>query len=848
MSRISLVHVSPNASFQHREIFRIVDLKFGSAGLQLKRFLWLINAHDQLISFPEICSNTSAIIKSCETAWDIQDPIISELLKVIPILDWISDNRKLLADKIGPDFDRQPTRVKDHPIMSRGSSRHPLYTTLWNHHEDESSRNDYGLLQGHLLVAFAGELLHAENQTNYENYDSLREWKGTANSPYPACLAVRELSEAQHIPLIRQLAVRNSPKDFAKSLNRLPEIRSKVLLDRVDDLRRFLQKHHGIEDWVIRSQSKIKGTPGGGSLKVTGYVEISPQLIKVDLPLGDSGSPLDDCGITSLVSEIGISHSEQVERLESDLAPDEIDQQEMILTEFDQNQTGTVAANAGAQLRHIAMANQFFPWSYQQLSLAELSDALSKTMDWIDANVKGKKPHIIASAKTLERLELICLMRFMIFTGSSFDRAQEAIIYLQNQPNQDIDLTYLYTDGQPGSWRIRAIHPDYKSQVVQDNGLDRARTDYFTLPDISHSGKILSFLVSTAKWYAMPLDPPLPEYKLVRRDSKKTREQLHDLLKELDPSGRLTEQKISTFLFNRILEVSQGDICAASIICGQAHPLARVRLFYSVYSVEALQKLYLSAVEGLSGQLLKARQSKITITSPSLPENPYSVGSRLCPNFEAAKDAVNNLKMGLLENRNSDVETKFHNLYVIWMIWHFLFATACRGIITPYLPVSEIDAQTGVGLLADKDDGTGYKARFIWIPPFVLKLMGNFEKYLGLFAKSCSFTVDGHDPFFVKQDPLKNKIYAEIVRPTTLQPVMNRFLPYPVNFHRRFMRTELLTRGCPSEVVDAWMGHWNFGEEPWGPYSSFSFLEYRATLEKYLVPLMQDLGLDGTVP
>ena len=69
------------------------------------------------------------------------------------------------------------------------------------------------------------------------------------------------------------------------------------------------------------------------------------------------------------------------------------------------------------------------------------------------------------------------------------------------------------------------------------------------------------------------------------------------------------------------------------------------------------------------------------------------------------------------------------------------------------------------------------------------------------------------------------------VRPKTLVPIMQDFLPFPVNIHRRFVSSELLDAGCPPEIVSAWMGHWHRGEEPWGKFSSFSFHDYVSVLE-----------------
>ena len=72
--------------------------------------------------------------------------------------------------------------------------------------------------------------------------------------------------------------------------------------------------------------------------------------------------------------------------------------------------------------------------------------------------------------------------------------------------------------------------------------------------------------------------------------------------------------------------------------------------------------------------------------------------------------------------------------------------------------------------------------------------------------------------------------------------LMQDFLPFPVNIHRRFVSSELLDAGCPPEIVSAWMGHWHRGEEPWGKFSSFSFHDYVSVLESFLDPLIEYLG------
>jgi len=55
----------------------------------------------------------------------------------------------------------------------------------------------------------------------------------------------------------------------------------------------------------------------------------------------------------------------------------------------------------------------------------------------------------------------------------------------------------------------------------------------------------------------------------------------------------------------------------------------------------------------------------------------------------------------------------------------------------------------------------------------------------------------------------------------------------------------LLERECPVEVINAFMGHFERGEEPWGIYSGLSPLVYRDILKDKLVPLLNEDGWEA---
>jgi hypothetical protein len=174
------------------------------------------------------------------------------------------------------------------------------------------------------------------------------------------------------------------------------------------------------------------------------------------------------------------------------------------------------------------------------------------------------------------------------------------------------------------------------------------------------------------------------------------------------------------------------------------------------------------------------------------------------------------------------------------------YATSCRAIISPFIASSEIDADTGLAALADKDGPDHHKNRLVWIPEEVRKQIRGYEAHRkallelfgGHFVKSNAVVPDC---FFLRVTD-KGQFAFVAVKPSTLAEQMKGFIRLPANVHRRFLRTELIEDGCPAEIVDAFMGHWSRGEEPHGWFSSFSYIEHVGVLEKHLVPILRDLG------
>jgi hypothetical protein len=209
------------------------------------------------------------------------------------------------------------------------------------------------------------------------------------------------------------------------------------------------------------------------------------------------------------------------------------------------------------------------------------------------------------------------------------------------------------------------------------------------------------------------------------------------------------------------------------------------------------------------------------------------IGNEACPTTEAVRERIYQLQEKMARFGRSGKQDDwrcFHNVFTLYVIWMFCYATGVRGIHTPYLPMDAIDADTGIARLRDKDSGDGTHVRLVWLPPFVREEMRRYELFLQQrYANRpsdlpCFFILDDGRTVEVcpsSQVCLMKEPWMLEGLPTEL--AADSFFPFRINVHRRFMINELAAAGCPPQLCDAWAGHWNFGEAPWQPDSSYFF-------------------------
>jgi integrase len=822
-----------------------------------RKFLWEINAPSHLRALFLVCTNVQQILLSAEQTWKVSlNKWNLEPWRVF--LTWILPRDNLLSAIGGAwsdVFDPQ-----EHPMKDFGIERYSVYAAMCNSHPEKDCQLLFQLLQAHLLVAHVSLMQNPEHTTleQWESYAGKKDLLLKIANPEPAARAVRLIfGDPKNKSLLQklELPLQSPPDLFLKKLGSAHL--NETERDTFADIRVFFEKAFEGRTQITRRMFAGESSGWGARVGTAGAV-----IVEYEADLNDPDDEGSTRGKHATVNRAKLTEAEYDELLESDDCPLENEEEEETdLNVFDEpgfnKDPGAYHEASRAQANHVEMANQFFRWSYGSLVPAELYHLIIE----LPAAMMLLLTRQPLTQKVLDDLEVLALVQVMFWTSSPLELAQSLKVFGPTTTDKEKDVDLAFSPGSESEdpkWQIRAPLPEYaKQQLIVPEGTSRQITELLELPDvvrgsllvqeylnqrsmpISGSGRDGASDVQQSREFEAPKKTEGTSANVFCREESWYKQEVKLLLKghpqgsqpaELSVS-RLTEGKLANAMLERIFVESKGNWTATAIIAGRKLQLARVRLFYACPQVCRLQLLYEKATVGVDRELRMipiAPHIEIKYRQAKLDSGKQYIGNRVCPTLKAVKDAVSLLRKEIedfTKPKNKAESDRYHNLCTLYTIWMFSYCTGVRGIKTPYLSLSEIDTEQCLAVLTDKDRGLGYKAKRVWVPR---ALQTQMEAYKNFISRPSQVSDSEDKPCFF--EPLR-----AMVKPSTQVPIMKYFLPYPVNIHRRFISSELLDRGCPPEIVSAWMGHWHRGEEPWAKFSSFSYSEYSRVLETYLL-------------
>ena len=854
LADMPLVEISQSASFK-----RLLSLARKSRvdTEKLRDILWQITAHCHLIGLVAAAYNLREMLDLIPDTWNeaVRESGIKEWAL---ILDWIIDNRDTLTKEMGEHVTRQTNTSGRNPMSGHGLSTFSAYGALCEPIMGRPDNRRYLLIMGQFIIAYIIAIKETPSSTreDYEGNGLERKWSFLPNGVESAARAVRRTADTRYSDFLAENDADGTHGEFIESLGVQIELEESSAIEKrlageheskeeracrsdMKALANFLEKCHGLRDWREKD--------GGGSIGSGGHqwigriLEMHQTITCEHLNDGDDEDPYFDWGSVDLVKIRPITPRQKQMLLESDSHPDEaLSENDIVLDHQDCREltrdAGSFAQAAVAKAKHITRSNQLFEWTYHGLTIHEIASVLHTAGEaYRELTAKNA-----AKREDKRLMEALTLIHIMLWTGSDADRAASIRICIEGMSTTE-ELAVVIPKNQNIDkicWRIAALGPDYKTDLQGTPGQTRTNDAYLDLPDYIGVAPFINRIMSgrAGVIHNASLFETQPQI-LIREATR--------WLNDRFPDKRITMHKIAEALWLQIV-AETGDPATASLVTGRMHTLARVRIFYSTLSVRYLQQQYEKVVLRLTGMLYQVVGKRRPKAHPWLPNgiSQGAIGARLCPTVQAVKDMFEKLIADIraasrFTDRKQFIE--YHNLYTLYCILFFGYVTGYRAVTTPYLELADIQFSRKFASLSDKDDANNHKTRMVLASKLLEDQMKSYDDHIASVKQQI-----GAMPSKIENEPcfFLNEQFRPIeVRPGTIHPLLTKYLNVRANTHRRFLRSELIERGCECEAVDAFLGHWQRGEEPHGRYSSFLYEEYLETLNNHLTGLLDKIGL-----
>ena len=769
------------------------------------------------------------------------NPVYLELAGKIKDWELCCDKILLHRDEIMrslPDMYKQGNKPYKPPFRGNYKS-HPLGVALSCCVSEDELQERYRLLQGYLCVAFY--LLRPQETSNALRYEDAK---------YRACYAVRKLA----LP------------SFADNLWLLPEktldfnAYRKAFLDLADD-----DEPHPLLT-LFDFALEVKKGKGKGMQKRRGPIRSNTFNTQTQAVIfGDADSLESDEKLTVLTVTSGKAKDIAAQK-QMLCSPDEfISSREYVVTSksgpdpsrgLSNSQQFLMAKGAASA---IAMHNQRFAYDWDQLSHHEIVIFIHaiEVLARQDSSVAG-----------IPSRELAAFLAIVLWISADTQRAADATL-VRAAASCKTSLGIQWIPEQTSWWIVSPRVPllrQLSKSTIEKQALPLAARYTLAIPTEA---------VAVFKRHVGTIPATYEPSRIFNRPADDLERAADEFFRTLrrNEGGRQNLQRISVSLHNFLARMPGSDVTAAMAITGKNDQMGAVPLHYTANSIDRLQNIYSLACKKLvsTSKIIDAERLPNDIDTKSQ-KTPHHVGSRFVPREDKVTEMVLNLRdrLGTARKRivNGGNPILLHNDLAVYTVMMIGFATGYRAVRDPLLQEAEIDHSTGFGIVSDKDTDDFYNARIVWLPEICLRQLDFYRQHVKrlqewlfennqeLFFKSRHQSVSGRHG---------NRVYPGLflmqkdsndlsLNPKLLQDLLEKInYLLPMNANRHYLRSKLIASRCPVEVLDAFLGHWERGREPWGRYSGLPPHVYREELARHLLPLLKtnewapEAGLGATV-
>lgn len=474
-----------------------------------------------------------------------------------------------------------------------------------------------------------------------------------------------------------------------------------------------------------------------------------------------------------------------------------------------------------AQTRGFEIDRRLFPWNSQTIRLEEFQARVGKKLR--DILQDGEVP--------VAELAAASAIAVVAETGRSLDQVLD--LRFEENPHS----AFAYCPPAPGQtrglWKWDETGPIYESERPYKSDVEVERAKYLTYP----ASKIATGLIERY----VRLRPVVREdRRLFPYHPSNFRKLVRGWLEKSEVDERINPTRVSHLMWNLLHKRTGGELASICLVLGLHHPMAQVELFYAVLADTEAASLFAESQAVLWGDV---REENANPDPTADPPGARFTGCREFPRIEKVREVIDWLREGseaFFHKPLAEFDTSKHReiltCAVMYGVWHQFFSFATRAITDAYQPLGSFSKSTGIGVLSDKDFVNNYKTRIVVAGKVLRQHMITLEKRL---AKVCQRhfhdQLDDLGPVWLLDE--QNRPVA--VTPSSIEIVLQKKFPLPVNTPRKVIRYLLRKRGMSHSHAENFMGHWWHGREPFSPFSSFDFRVYLAELDSRMPKILK---------
>jgi hypothetical protein len=341
------------------------------------------------------------------------------------------------------------------------------------------------------------------------------------------------------------------------------------------------------------------------------------------------------------------------------------------------------------------------------------------------------------------------------------------------------------------------------------------------------------------------------------------------------PEAWATAKGISDLLPAWFLGTEEGDQLRVCAIFGRRMPEAVTQSHYVALDRPALDQYYRQVMWDLAERMTAngyAFRGRLFFSSPHEVIPSSRCGNDWAPPLPPIGDLVGILKERIRRIKELDLFQR-HNLVVAYLGVVLSLVTAARSIKTPIVDLRQIEMETGLLALMEKEREDGAHARVVFVPESVREQVQIYLSFLkgqraamparvpsrakfpatkfrdrrradddGTFTLDLSGTL-----FFYAQSENGEWRPAEFTG-ARLKAALEVYLAgtWPIdNAGRHIAASQYFgSAKAHGNLIRALMGHWELGESPWDPTSAFDPYALCRAMAPHLDRLLDGIGFE----